>query len=451
MTIDINIFVAMPFGKKKAKGKRYNIDFDLIYNNAIKPAADKLSLNILRADEENDSGIIHALMIERLVCTDIVIVDITNENPNVYYELGIRHCARPYSTILIYDKKTKIPFDIQPLRAIPYELENGIISESSAETLKNGIIERVKHSMQYGYRCDSLPFTLIENFPKTELESQNLSIYQEMHKQKNIFKNQIENINNIEELKNIITEINNIHFQYKYLIYELIECFKKLKAWNDLVDFIENNIEEELKNAIYVKQQLALAYNKRNRVNDELNAIRLLKSIKNNYGESAETYGLLGSAYKSLALKQTTNSITYNSYIEHAIQNYRNGFEFDSREYYPGINLATLLLLKSTSDSLAELEKILPVICYNIELNDFSISNDYWLLASAYELYVLMQEFEKAKNILGFISTLDSKPDEWMLETTIRNLSIIKDEYEKHSISVDWYKNFEQLIQDKEI
>lgn len=451
MTIDNHIFVAMPFGKKNAKGKRYSIDFDLIYNNAIKPAAKELGLNIIRADEENDSGIIHALMLERLICTDIVIVDITNENPNVYYELGIRHCARPYSTILIYDKKTKIPFDIQPLRAIPYELENGVISESSAETLKNGIIERIKHSIQYGYRCDSLPFALIDDFPKTELEPQNLSIYQEMHKQKNIFKNQIENINSIKELNNIITEINNIHFQYKYLIYELVECFKKLKAWEDLVDFIENKLDEELKNTIYVKQQLALAYNKRNRVNDELNAIRILKSIKNNYGESAETYGLLGGAYKSLALKQTAKSTTYNSYMDHAIENYRNGFEFDSREYYPGINLATLLLLKNTSDSLAELEKILPVICYNIELNDFTISNDYWLLASAYELYILMQEFEKAKSILGLISTLDFKPDEWMLETTIRNLTLIKVEYEKHSISVDWYKNFEKLIQNKEI
>lgn len=75
-------------------------------------------------------------MIERLVCTDIVIVDITNDNPNVYYELGIRHCARPCTTILIYDKDTRLPFDIQPLRAIPYELEKGVISYSAAETLK---------------------------------------------------------------------------------------------------------------------------------------------------------------------------------------------------------------------------------------------------------------------------------------------------------------------------
>ncbi len=451
MTINNHIFVAMPFGQKKAQGKSYNIDFDLIYNNAIKPAAEELGLNIIRADEESDSGIIHALMIERLICTDIVIVDITNENPNVYYELGIRHCARPYSTILIYDKKTKIPFDIQPLRAIPYELERGIISEASAELLKKGIVERIRYSLQYGFHCDSLPFALIEDFPRKDLNPEKLSIYKQMHKQRTIFKNQIEDINNIDKLKTIIAEIDNIHFPYKYLIYELIEGFRKIKAWDELINFIENNIDEELKNTIYVKQQYALAYNKRNRINDELNAIRILKSIINNYGESAETYGLLGGAYKSLALKQTTNSVPYNSYIDHAIENYRNGFVFDSREYYPGINLATLLLLKNTTDSISELKRILPVICYNIELNDFTVSNDYWLLASAYELYILMQKFDKAKNILGLISTLDSKPEEWMVETTIRNLTLIKVEYEKHSISVDWYKNFEKLIQNKEI
>ncbi len=164
-----NIFVAMPFGTKKANNKRYSIDFDAIYNNAIKPAADELGISIIRADEENDSGIIHTLMIERLVCTDIVIVDITNENPNVYYELGIRHCARPCTTILIYDQNTRLPFDIQPLRAIPYELNKGILGDESAEALKNNLINRINSVICSEHRCDSLPFALIEDFPKTEL------------------------------------------------------------------------------------------------------------------------------------------------------------------------------------------------------------------------------------------------------------------------------------------
>lgn len=207
-----NIFVAMPFGTKKANNKRYSIDFDAIYHKAIKPAADELRIPIIRADEENSGGIIHALMIERLVCTDIVIADITNDNPNVYYELGIRHCARPCTTILIYDKSTRLPFDIQPLRAIPYKLEKGSISDLSAEALKKNLVTRIRDVINSDNACDSLPFALIDNFPKTELDETKLQIFQEHQKQRIAFLNRLKHVKTVDTLNSIISEMNNNDF-----------------------------------------------------------------------------------------------------------------------------------------------------------------------------------------------------------------------------------------------
>lgn len=449
MTIK-DIFVAMPFGIKQAKKRRYKIDFDRVYDKAIRPATEELGLQVIRADEEQDGGIIHTLMIERLICTDIVIVDITNENPNVYYELGIRHCARPYSTILIYDKNTRLPFDIQPLRAIPYELDKGVITEKAAIDLKDKLVERLKNVISCDCKCDSLPFALIDNFPKTELDDTKLHIYQDLQKQRNIFKSQLEKIEDINNLYSIIKSMQDTYFPFKYLIFEIIKGFQKIKAWNELLDFIHNSLDNEVKNYVYVRQQEALAYNKRGQEGDEKTSLFLLEEILKDYGESSETYGLIGSAYKKLAMK-FQETISFPSYLEKAINAYRNGFEMDSRNYYTGINLATLLLVQNKDEAEEELTKILPVITYNIELNDFSISNDYWLLATAYELYILNKDFAKAENVLGIISTLQTQPSTWMYETTIKNLTLIKKVYENYKIKTDWFDMFITVLKIKEI
>lgn len=444
-----NIFVAMPFGTKKANNKRYSIDFDAIYNKAIKPAADELRIPIIRADEENDGGIIHALMIERLVCTDIVIADITNDNPNVYYELGIRHCARPCTTILIYDKSTRLPFDIQPLRAIPYELKKGCISDLSAEALKNNLVNRIKGVINSEHKCDSLPFALIDDFPRTELDETKLQIYQEHQKQRTNFLDQLRNTKTIDELIGIISEMDGKDFPYQYLIFELIKSFKSFEAWDDLIHFIDNKLNSALKNLLYVKQQKALAYNKKGDFSDIQTSIVLLQEILREYGDSSETYGLIGSAYKKLAILDKT-SVGYKTNLERAILNYREGFKFDTRDYYTGINLATLLLVKDSEDSLAEMNEIIPILKYNLELNDYSISADYWLLATAYELYILSKNYDKAKEVLGWISTLQPLPDKWTIESTISNLNLIKQVYEDKSLPIDWYDEYKSLINKKE-
>ena len=49
------VFVAMPFGKKRSY--KVEIDFDHIYNKAIKPAASKCDVEIIRADEERTGEI----------------------------------------------------------------------------------------------------------------------------------------------------------------------------------------------------------------------------------------------------------------------------------------------------------------------------------------------------------------------------------------------------------
>ena len=89
-------FVDMPFGKKADLASGTEIDFDQIYQAGIKPAIEAAGLEALRGDEERTGGIIHSAMFARLLLAEFVVADLTLANPNVFYELGIRHAAKPY-------------------------------------------------------------------------------------------------------------------------------------------------------------------------------------------------------------------------------------------------------------------------------------------------------------------------------------------------------------------
>ncbi|WP_243689319.1 DUF4071 domain-containing protein [Geotalea toluenoxydans] len=112
-------FILMPFGKKDATGRE--IDFDAVYEQLIVPAVHDAGMEPLRADEEKTGGIIHKPMFERLILCEYAVADLTAANANVFYELGVRHAAKPHTTVLMFAEGSgQIPFDVAQLRAIPY-------------------------------------------------------------------------------------------------------------------------------------------------------------------------------------------------------------------------------------------------------------------------------------------------------------------------------------------
>src|SRR5918995_6846848 len=117
-------FVLMPFGKKP-DGTGRTVDFDAVYEEVIASAIEAAGMQPLRADEEMGGGMIHKQMFERLILCEYAVADLTTANANVFYELGIRHAARPWSTVLLFAEQSRLPFDVAPLRALPYRLSCG--------------------------------------------------------------------------------------------------------------------------------------------------------------------------------------------------------------------------------------------------------------------------------------------------------------------------------------
>ena len=109
-------FVVCPIGQE---GSEIRNRADIIFNHIVEPACDKFSLTPLRSDKIAMTGVITHKIIKHLKDSDIVIADLTGHNPNVFYELGIRHAlGRP--VIIIKSNSDKRPFDIQSINILDY-------------------------------------------------------------------------------------------------------------------------------------------------------------------------------------------------------------------------------------------------------------------------------------------------------------------------------------------
>ena len=115
-----------PLGKDGSEVKKRSDD---IMNNIIIPVASELNYTVKRADEMNGSDIM-ADICEMLRIVDIVIADLTDFNPNVFYELGLRQATKGKCiNIVSYDwfenySKDTFPFDITYYRAHKYKCKS---------------------------------------------------------------------------------------------------------------------------------------------------------------------------------------------------------------------------------------------------------------------------------------------------------------------------------------
>lgn len=113
-------FVIMPIGRE---GTEEHAHFRSVFDVIIKPSAEEAGLQVWRADESAFTGSMTREIVEALAAADLVIADLTNRNPNVYLELGIRHCLRRSGTIHLISADQALPFDVAGYRAIKYSTD----------------------------------------------------------------------------------------------------------------------------------------------------------------------------------------------------------------------------------------------------------------------------------------------------------------------------------------
>jgi hypothetical protein len=143
--LKLHAFVVMPFGRKPFEEtslpcKRstetpldIEIDFDDVYKSLLEPALRQAGCEPGRADSDAAAGDIRTDMFFELVTADLVVADTSIPNPNVYYELGVRHGVRPHGILPVQcDLVGSRPFDVAQDRTFRYKGSLFVVSKEGA-------------------------------------------------------------------------------------------------------------------------------------------------------------------------------------------------------------------------------------------------------------------------------------------------------------------------------
>jgi hypothetical protein len=121
-------FVICPFSVPGSEVRKRS-DFVLEY--IVRPSVADLDYQVTRSDISAEPGVVTLNVIQHLIEDDLVIADITDRNPNVFYELAIRHAIRkPY--VQLISAGQAIPFNIQEIQTIIYET-------ADVQSIKNAV------------------------------------------------------------------------------------------------------------------------------------------------------------------------------------------------------------------------------------------------------------------------------------------------------------------------
>lgn len=443
-------FILMPFGKKPGAGGR-TIDFDAVYREIIVPAVKLAEMEPLRADEEQDGGIIHKAMFERLILCKYAIADLTTANANVFYELGVRHAARPSATVLMFANGVgQLPFDVNGLRGLPYQLgADG--KPANVESDIQALGGRLKACLADvgGLPKDSPVYQLVEDFPevqhhKTDVFRDRVQYEKEIKSKLALARDLAQNDKDAALIaldKVCNTECTCFPDTDFGVLVDLLLSYRAVDGWHRMIEVAEA-MPRELHDTVLVREQYAMALNRDGR-SDE--AERVLNELIKERGPSSETYGILGRVYKDRwqqALKAGKKARAH-GLLQQAINSYLLGFETDWRDFYPGVNVLTLMEHCEPPDP--RKMELYPIVRYAVERRIAVASPDYWDYATLLELAVIIED--KADAFTQLNLALGKMREPWEGATTVNNLRMICTLRKDRKQDVDW---LEELLQEFE-
>jgi tetratricopeptide (TPR) repeat protein len=406
-------FVVMPFGKKKgADGSPY--DFNAIYKTLIKPALEEAGFEPFRADEETASGDILTDMFQELLLADLVLCDLSIDNANAFYELGIRHAFRKRGVMHIQAGRAYMPFDIFNVRTLPYHITTeGVPDPAFLRADITAIARMAKDTWASDRDAVHSPiFNLLTGLKepdrtllRTPLATGFWREYNEWKERITVAKRQ-RRIGDIllltEEIRNPMIKEEAIGEAGKALAsmgrneLALIQYRKGLEVNSSNMDF---------------RRQEAFHLNRLGRVDE---AIIKIESLLADFPNDSEAVAYLGRIYKEMWFdswkeikdKAKRMKAAFDSYhwLIKSIDIYLKGYRIDLDNYYPGVNALTLSTIaihladlfgdKKAPDPDIErirdgLDELRGALIFALEARTDDYNADYWTLVSLAELLVL--------------------------------------------------------------
>lgn len=443
-------FVVMPFGKKKGgDGSLY--DFNAIYKTLIMPALEEAGFEPFRADEETTSGDILTDMFQELLLADLCLCDLSIDNANVYYELGIRHAFRKRGVVHIQAGRAYMPFDIFNVRTLPYHITVDGVPDPA---FIKGDIQAIARMTRDTWASDrdavhSPIFNLLTGLKEPERKALRTPLATGFWREYNEWRSRVtvaQRQKRIGDILLLTEEIRNPLIKEE-AIGEAGKALANMGRYELALAQYRKGLEVNSSNLTFRREE-AFHLNRLGRVDE---AIVKIENLLNDFPNDSEAIGYLGRIYKEMwtvswkdiSDKTKRMKTAFDSYhwLIKAADTYMKGFHFDLNNTYPGVNALTLCTMavhladkfddkKDPDPDIERIRRELPelrgALIFGLEEKAEDEKADYWTLISLAELRVLTAE-NTSSVIRAYRKALTaSRRNLFFLSTSLATLEILK-------------------------
>jgi tetratricopeptide (TPR) repeat protein len=443
-------FVVMPFGKKKGgDGSLY--DFNAIYKTLIGPALEEAGFEPFRADEETTSGDILTDMFQELLLADLCLCDLSIDNANVYYELGIRHAFRKRGVVHIQAGRAYMPFDIFNVRTLPYHITPEGVPDPAFIRADIQAIARMTRDTWASDRdsVHSPIFNLLTGLKEPERRSLRTPLATGFWREYNEWKERVtvaQRQKRIGDILLLTEEIRNPLIKEE-AIGEAGKALANMGRNELALVQYRKGLEANAGNLTFRREE-AFHLNRLGRVDE---AIVKIENLLNDFPNDTEAISYLGRIYKEMwsdswkriadRAKRMKSAFESYHWLIKAADIYMKGFHIDLNNYYPGVNALTLSTIvlhladkfddkKDPDPDITRIRHDMPelrgALIFGLEARAEDDKADYWTLISLAELRVLTAENVSSVARAYRKALTASRRNLFFLNSSLAQLEILK-------------------------
>jgi hypothetical protein len=440
----------MPFGKKKgADGSLY--DFNAIYSLLIKPALEMAGFEPFRADEETASGDILTDMFQELLLADLCLADMSIDNANVFYELGIRHAFRKRGIVHIQAGRAYMPFDVFNVRTTPYHITaEGVPDPAFLEKDKAVISRLARDTWTSDVDAVQSPiFNLLDGLLEPDRKTLETPLATGFWREYNEWKERLtvaERQKRIGDILLLTEEIRNPLIKEE-AIGEAGLALKNMGHFELALTEYRKGLEVNARNLTFRRDE-AFILNRLGKVDE---AIVKIESLLEDMPRDTETVAYLGRIYKEMwhdswnwiDEEQLRIRTAFDSYhwLLKSFQTYLRGYRLDLDQFYPGVNALTLGTIlvhladqfedKSQPDPEIEevrnlLSELRGSLVFALETKTKAENADYWSFISLGELLVLAADITQQVTRAYRKALTASRGNQFRLQSSLAQLEILR-------------------------
>jgi hypothetical protein len=446
-------FIIRPFGTRKG------INFDDVEKLLIGPALDRIGAQGRTTGEIVEAGNIRIDMFQQLLIADLVIADISTNNPNAFYELGIRHALQEKRTFLVRArmpapqtvtpealKDADVPFDLKTDRYFEYDPDH---PAASLDQLTEAL--RLTAASE---RQDSPVFLLLPNLKSQDRERfipVPLGFGEEVQraeKEKDARKLTLLGL----EARGFPWESTGLRVVGRALL--LIKCYGAAKgAWESLRRIDEFDLEANI--------NLGTIYQRLDDLTSSDLALERALQRATEAKDLAEIHGQLGRnkkdcwtrVWRNAKLEDKPRSALDSPLLLEAYEQYLMAYRQDLNSYYPGLNVLAMAVVilelagkfpdvwsgqfgddNEAAQKLNEIKRKRDQIAHALQLRFDTVDGpeasaadkkDQWLLSSAGDLCLLT--LPNARRAIYFYKKAAAAQGDFVLDAIRKQLMLFAD------------------------